>query len=210
MVPATKTRLFAISSLVFVSALLTVACGDIRTGEAEIHGVAEFTLPAFPETGSNVIEIFNEMHYAPSFKSQEGPRILPPPDSVPVTGRELAYTTLEEYNAVAMPDDVLRSYDAVAAAELYRVNCLVCHGKSMTGDGMMRPMMKRGPLPADLMSELTQESSFGEMFAYISQGGRQGFAAVSSGLPSGSPMPRFDLLLTEQERWALAKYLLDR
>ena len=212
MVPATPTRVFATVSLAVAVAFVTLACGDIRTGDAEIHGVAKFKMPAFPETGANVIEIFNEMHYQPSYKSQEGPRILPPPDSVPVTGRELAYATLEEYDAVAMPGDVLQSYDAEAAAELYRVNCLVCHGPTMTGDGMMveKGMMKRGPLPANLMSELTQESSFGELFAYISRGGRQGFAAVSSGLESGSPMPQFSLLLTEQERWSLAKYLLDQ
>lgn len=184
--------------------LVTAGCWNLRTGEASVHGIAKFTLPAFPQTGAHKFVVFSEMHYNPSYRSQEGPRLLPPPDSVPVTGREVTYPTLEGYAGLTIPD---QAYDSTRAAELFRVNCIVCHGASMTGDGPMVAMMKKGPLPANLMSEISLNSTDGELFAFISRGGRQGFAAVQSGSESSSPMPEFGLLLTEEERWQLVEYL---
>ena len=191
-------------------ALIALGCGNLRTGEAEIYGIAKFNMIAFPETGANVIEMFNEMHYQPSYKSQEGPRLLPPPDSVPVSGRELRYAKLEDYRDLTVPAGVAESYDGAAAAELFRVNCMVCHGVTLKGDGPIRPFMTKGPFPADLTSDITQGSTDGELFAFISRGGRQGLAATERGRESQSPMPEFLLLLTEQERWALAMYLRSR
>ena len=197
-------------------ATLTVAVigcsGNIRSGDIKIHGLAEFRLPAFPESG-NFIEIFNEMHYQPSYRSQEGPRLLPPPDSVPFTGRELRYTSLAAHEGLQIPAAVVQSYDAGNAAELFRVNCAVCHGEGMAGDGKMGQMMRNqglSPPPADLNLSLTQDATPGDLFAFISWGGRQGSAANFRGRWSTSPMPQFRLLLTEAERWALVKYLLDR
>lgn len=194
--------------------IVVAACGNIRTGDAEVYGLARFKLPALPKTGSHAVLLFNEMHYQPSYKSQEGPRLLPHPDAVPVTGRELRYESLEEYGALKIPQRVLDSYDASHVAELFRVNCVVCHGASMTGDGSMGTMMKEkalAPLPANLMLPLTQASSTeGEIFAFISNGGRQGYALIERGKESNSPMPEFRLLLTEDERWTLVKYLLDQ
>lgn len=201
--------------LVAVAAsVLVAACGNIRTGDAEIYGLARFKLPALPKTGSHAVLMFNEMHYQPSYKSQEGPRLLPHPDAVPVTGRELRYASLDEYRALEMPQSARDSYDAARAAELFRVNCMVCHGETMTGDSTMATLMKDqavAPLPANLMDPLTQASSTdGEIFAFISGGGRQGYALISRGLETNSPMPEFRLLLTEDERWTLVRYLLDQ
>ena len=186
--------------------LVTAGCWNLRTGEASIHGIARFTLPAFPQTGAHKLVVFSEMHYSPSYRSQEGPRLLPPPGSVPVTGREIVYSTLEEYAGLTIPN---QAYDAAKAAELFRVNCIVCHGASMAGDGPMAAMMSKGPLPANLMSEISIDSTEGELFAFISRGGRQGFAAIQSGRESRSPMPEFGLLLSEEERWDLVRYLRD-
>ena len=196
-----------LAPVIAAMALIALGCSNPRTGAVEIYGIAEFNTVAFPETGSNPIEVFNEMHYQPSYRSQEGPRLLPPPDSVPVSGRELRYATLEEYRGLTVPDGVAESYDRAAAAELFRVNCVVCHGVTLKGDGPIRPFMTRGPFPADLTGDITQGSTDGELFAFITRGGRQGLAATESGRESQSPMPEFLLLLTEQERWALAMYL---
>jgi len=125
--------------------------------------------------------------------------------------QELLYTTLDEYSLLKLPDRVARSYDSAHAAELFRVNCSVCHGETMRGTGAVATMMKEkkmGPLPADLMLELTQSSTEGQLFGFISRGGRQGLSAVSRGRETGSPMPPFQHLLTEDERWELAKYVL--
>ena len=201
--------------LVAASVLAVLGCGNIRTGDAEVYGVAKFKMPAFPETGANKVQIFTEMHYQPSYKSQEGPRLLPPPDSVPVTGREVFYSSLEEHRELTAPERFVRSYDGGRAQELFRVNCMVCHGPTMRGDAEENParqalilsFMDKGPFPADLMGDVSQDSADGELFAFISNGGRQGYAAMERGRRSSSPMPEFRYLLTEEERWTLVLYL---
>lgn len=218
--------------LVIFLVMLVSGCGNPRTGEAEIYGIAKFGMPAFPESGSNVIEIFNEMHYQPSYKSQEGPRLLPPLDSVPYMAlgssdavteedmifEELTYATLAEYKDLKVPRKVVDVYNKSKASDLFRVNCLVCHGSTLKGleeeDVAKQPkilrFMPRGPWPADLTSELTTGSTDGELFSFISMGGRQGFAAIERGKNSQSPMPEFLYLLTEAERWTLVMYLRDQ
>ena len=207
-------------------ALLASACYNSTSGETELLG-ARFTLPVFPRTGSHKVMVFSEMHYQRSHRPQDVPRVLPHPDSVPygalggpepVTQAEmirveLKYDTLDEYRELTIPDRVVSAYDGGRAAELFRVNCSVCHGETMRGDGAVAKMMKEkrmGPVPADLMLELTQESPEGEVFGYITEGGRQGLLAVFSGRESGSPMPPFQFLLSEDDRWALVKYVLSR
>ena len=196
--------LWALLVLVSALPLVITGCWNVRTGEASIYGIAKFTLPAFPQTGSHKVVVFSEMHYAPSFKSQEGPRLLPPPESVPITGREVEYRTLEEHIDLINPN---QTYDSNRATELFRVNCLVCHGSSMTGDGPIVAMINKGPLPANLMSEISINATDGELFAFISKGGRQGLSAKQGGRDSTSPMPEFRLLLNEEERWQLVQYL---
>ena len=196
-------------ALVLLAAALATGCYNNNTGETNIEGFVNMTLPAFPQQGAHAVVVFSEMHYSPAIRSQEIPRLLPAAESVPVTGREVAYVSLEEYGALSMPDAYADDYDSEAAKELYRVNCLVCHGASMTGDGSMRGYMTRGPLPADLMAEISTESPPGELFAFISEGGRQGYATILTGRPSTSPMPAFKYLLTEQERWMLTAYLME-
>jgi mono/diheme cytochrome c family protein len=208
-------------------ALTASACYNSTSGDTEIPGIASFKLPVFPQTGSHKVMVFSEMHYQRSFRVQDVPRLLPPLDSVAffalggpdgvteahMIRPELRYTTLDEYLGLAIPQRVAQSYDPVSAGELYRVNCSVCHGMAMTGDSPMASMMKEkkvGPVPADLMGPLTQDSPEGEIFAYITNGGRQGFAFWVRGQESRSPMPPFQSLLTEDERWALVKYLLSQ
>ena len=188
-------------------AAVAAGCYNNNTGETNIGSSINFKLPAFPETGGNAIQIFTEMHYQPSYRVQEGPRLLPPPDSIPVTGKELRYTSLEEYKELTIPDGVVRSYDPTSAQELYNLNCLVCHGENLQGAGPIRPFMTRGPFPADLTADLTQDVTDGELFGFISGGGNQGLAARLRGRQSASPMPEFRLLLTEDERWVLVQFL---
>lgn len=192
--------------LVLLGATAT-ACYDNNTGRTNIGGAVNFKLPAFPETGANAVQVFTEMHYQPAYRIQEAPRLLPPPDSVPVTGKEVTYATLQDYQKLAVPARTLGSYDAAKAERLYIINCLVCHGKLLRGDGPILGFMKRGPFPADLTSDGTKGSGDGELFGFITAGGRQGLAARLRGRESSSPMPEFRRLLTEEERWALVQYL---
>ena len=187
-----------------------VACYDSDIGEITIGDAIRIEAPAITQTGSNPIQLFTEMHYQPSYRIQEGPRLLPPPQSVPVTGRELRYSSQDEYRELPVPDHLVQSYDPTQAQELYAVNCVVCHATSLQGDGPIRQFMTRGPFPADLTSDATRSSTDGELFGFISGGGRQGLALTSLGRPSASPMPEFRLLLSEEERWALVQYLRSR
>ena len=188
-------------------ALIAIGCYNSNTGEANIGGAVNFKLPAFPETGGNNVEIFTEMHFQASYKRQEVPRILPAPDSVPVTGKEIRYTSLDEYQSASMPARVSATYDAAATQTLYAINCQVCHGPNLRGDGKITTFNYNGPLPADLTSAATRSASDGELFGFITGGGRQGLASRLRGSPSASPMPEFRLLLTEDERWSLVRFL---
>ena len=184
-----------------------IGCYDNNTGQVQVGGAIRFELPAFPESGSYPVEVFTEMHYQPSYRVQEVPRLQPPPESVPVTGRELKPTTMEEYTGLSVPDQSAGAYDPTTAQELYRVNCTVCHGSALRGDGPIRSFLTRGPFPADLTKELTKNATDGELFGFITGGGRQGLSARLRGRESSSPMPEFGRLLTEGERWALVQYL---
>ena len=201
-------------ALMVVGAVVS-GCYNNNTGETNIGGAINFTLPAFPETGSNAIQIFTEMHYQPSYRAQEGPRLLPPEGSVPVSGRELKPTSLEEYAALSIPERFKRSYDPAKAQELFNINCMVCHGPTLRGSeetdesvkAKILRFMPRSPLPANLTLDVTRTSADGELFGFISGGGRQGLVARLRGRESSSPMPEFGRLLTEEERWTLVQFL---
>ena len=194
-------------------ALAALGCYDNNTGETNIGDDIRFKLPAFPETGSNDIQIFTEMHYQPSFRSQEGPRLDIPASAVPITGKEALLTSVEEYAALENPGG-----DPSNGSQLYAINCMVCHGAGMDGQG---PVMDSGPtmVPADLMGEITAERTDGELYGLISFGGNTGFTTRVPALTDptvdgercvgqGScPMPEFRKLLTESERWDLVAYL---
>ena len=196
--------------MVLFSALLALAltgCYNNNTGETEILGIVDITLPAFPETGSHAVVVFSEMHYSPAYDDQEGPTIGPPTDSIPVTGREIKYTA-EEYKLLRMSGSSENSYHQDKAEEIYRVNCSVCHGESLKGDGAVAKYLTRGAAPANLIGGSTAEASEGEIFAWISYGSRTGFALEMAGQPNPTAMPTFNKLLTEEERWHLVKYIM--
>jgi mono/diheme cytochrome c family protein len=195
--------------------LIVAGCYNNNTGETNIGGAVSFKLPAFPETGANAVQIFTEMHYQPSYRAQEGPRILPPSDSIPLTGKEERYASLEAYQDLEVPREFVRSYSPANAQRLFTVNCVVCHGPTLRGfeeqqDSERATILKfelRGPLPANLTAAATKDASDGELFGFISGGGRQGLSAILRGRESASPMPEFGLLLTVEDRWALVRYL---
>ena len=200
-----RLRLFA--GLAMLLLLLAPGCYNSKTGATNIGGAINFKLPVFPETGLHAVEILTEMHYQPSYREGEIPRLLPPEGSVPITGAEVIPASAEEYSALEVPSEVVRNYDPAKTQRLYTVNCQVCHGASLQGDGPILPYMTRGPFPANLKDPVTVQSTDGDLFGFISVGGRQGLAAISRGQVSRSPMPPFNKLLTEDDRWALVWFL---
>ncbi len=83
---------------------------------------------AVQESNTYPIEIFSEMHYAQSVRSQEPPRLPPVAQAVP-------FQQIGSNKVLEVPEVRERRYDHERARELFRVNCSVCHGDSGVGDG---------------------------------------------------------------------------
>ena len=69
--------------------------------------------------GSYPLDIFYEMHYQPSYKAHEPPRLSPPESAVPWYG-----STPPEPTSFAG-----------SGKHLFEVNCVMCHGAEGLGDG---------------------------------------------------------------------------
>lgn len=193
--------------------LFSVACYNKTTGETNIGGSISFKLPAFPQSGTHAVVIFSEMHYQPSIRSQEIPRLLSPSDSVPVTGKEKHYKDIASYEKMAIPESVADD-EARAISEgenLYNINCLVCHGLHLDGKGPINNYDYGGAKPRNLLDGSVREAFMngeeGKVFGWISFGGQPGLAAGLRDLPSPSWMPAFNKLLTEEDRWKVVTFL---
>lgn len=128
----------------------------------------------------------DDMHDQPSFKPQEAPRRAPAAEAVPLRGRAL----LEWGDTLANPVTA----DAASrqrGAELYRVNCALCHGRFGEGPGEVG--QKLVPPPPLLDRERLRSLKDGDLFKRISLGfGR---------------MPPFRKWLSEGDRWDIVNYL---
>lgn len=211
-------------ALLLVAVLLALAslgCYNTRTGRVDVGGSINFKLPAFTQTGPHAVDIFTEMHYQPSYRVQEGPRILPPEGSVPITGGEVEFKSAEEYQALEIPSGIASDAQALIRARgTYDANCLVCHGSNLRGedgDARILPYLANatGAKPRNLVNvKMNSEgeqiigaasdgTTDGEIYAWIAYGGQAGFASALRDRPTSSWMPQFINLLSEEERWEL-------
>ncbi len=158
-------------------------------------------------TNTYPIDFFSEMHYQKSYRSQEPPRLDTPAGAVPITGGEVAYT-FEEARDLTNPlagDPQARE----RGAQLYAVNCVVCHGAQGRGDGRMAALWATQPgavPPADLTSAVVAGRTDGELYWILTNGYTSPQQQVQ--YPGGlTNMPAFGKLLTPEERWALVTYI---
>ena len=142
-----------------------------------------------------------EMHYNQSYRVQEPPRLTSPLGAVPFKfasdtrelTREPAIGTAD-YAALTNPLTRTTATSA-AGAELFRVNCSMCHGNEGLGDGRV--------------------SAFLVAYGYISVPNltADGVVAKSDGdvygiLTNGiNVMPTFKNLLSPSDRWLLVDYI---
>jgi mono/diheme cytochrome c family protein len=134
----------------------------------------------------------------PAEKAQKS-AVPPPPDSIPVTGRENlpAPTTEKELfkakdDAAALPNPVAATADSVARGKaLYLMNCAVCHGEQGHGDGPVG--RKFDPVPVDLHKDYTQDQADGQLFFTLTRG--------------RVAMPFYRDALSQQERWDVINYV---
>jgi mono/diheme cytochrome c family protein len=148
---------------------------------------------AVPTGAYAPVDWASEMHYQQSYKFQEPPRLAPPPGAVPITGREVA-TAPGQYGQMQNP--VPQTPENLSrAAELYRVNCSMCHGQQGKGDGPVNDFLVRDGYAKspDLTAQGTAQRTDGELFGIITEG--------------VFVMPRFKNMLTAEERWLLVQHL---
>ena len=160
--------------------------------------------------GTYPLDFFYEMHYQVSFRSQEPPRLMPAAQSVPITGKEVKLTSLEMAEELTNP---IPNQEIERGAELFNINCTMCHGAGARGDGpTLEIMTNKDPevgipygydpiLPPDLVLGLISRSD-GWIFAMISN---RDLILTDPNLDK--VMPQFEKLLTAEERWMLVNYI---
>ncbi|MBI4213863.1 MAG: cytochrome c [Chloroflexi bacterium] len=139
--------------------------------------------------GAYSFDFFREMHYQQSTRMMEPRRVPPPSDSVPRTGARPHITFSEArdlQNPIRRTDENVR-----AAADLFKVNCAMCHGAAGDGKSLIadRFAAQRTVPPADLASSRVRNRTDGELNWMITNG--------------LGGMPPFRDLLTDEQVWSL-------
>ncbi len=101
----------------------------------------------------------------------------------------------EDGRAPDVPLERLRSAAVRARGEqLYRENCVLCHGERADGRGVRSMGLDRKP------------ASFTDPVWARPEGASRAFEAITRGVPN-SPMPPWAAALGPDDRWALVAYL---
>ncbi len=129
--------------------------------------------------GSYPLDIFYEMHYQQSYKSQEPPRLSPPASSVPW-----------------YPAPISTSFNT--GEHLYAVNCAMCHGQTGRGDGpVLQTLINTYGYKPAVDPDLTSVQ-----VRAIGPGGIQAFM-----LSGAVVMPSFSKLLSADETSTIVEYI---
>lgn len=131
----------------------------------------------------------------PSFIPPAEPRVIHPAPPIEVTGL---------YNPLRAQPEQQRKY-IQEGARIYFQNCFFCHGDRLDGEGLFAHGLNLPP--ANFMDPGTiaqLQESF--VFWRISKGG-PGLPAGST--PWNSAMPRWEEILSEQDRWKVILFLYD-
>jgi mono/diheme cytochrome c family protein len=113
-------------------------------------------------------------------------------------GRLFSADTPEEWKAPPRaqkkPNPVPSDADSIAAGKkIYAGNCLACHGAGGKGDGPAAAALN--PKPHDLSDPKIAAQSDGELFWKVTEGRK--------------PMPAYEKLLSDTQRWQVINYLRD-
>lgn len=131
------------------------------------------------------IDWISFMEIQPSFKPMEHP--LPVAvDSIPIEGAAFTVGMGVPVNPVSADDVSIQR-----GAELYKINCVPCHGEKGKGDGVIGTFFKFKP--ADLTSFDVQQNSDGALFLVVSNG-------------VAGRMPPLNENFSVRERWDLVNF----
>ena len=131
------------------------------------------------------IPLPTDMQTQPSVDYQEGPRLLPPEDAIPVQGRSVIP---EEFLLNPVPADEV---SVQRGQILYDINCQLCHGPQGHGDGPLAGYFDRTPQNLTV-PQITAEFD-GSVYLTIVQGFGQ--------------MPSLAENLSLRERWDVINYI---
>lgn len=137
--------------------------------------------------GAYPLDIFYEMHYQPSYKAHEPPRLSPPESAVPFFDPPAATS----FN--------------LDGQHLYEVNCSMCHGAEGQGDGEVLSTMMEAYGYEPVYSPALADLNDGRMIARDADVIRQ-FVRGDFQVPV---MPNFSKLLTPAEIDAVSRYVAD-
>lgn len=157
-----------------------------------VVGVALLVTACYP--GVYAVDVFPEMHYQPSYRPYEPPRLSAADSAVPITGKPIEPADFGAATELSNP--VPPSLETSQRAEtLFRVNCLPCHGPEGRGDGRIAQYFQSAqlPPPVDFASVRARSRSDGQLYFIIANG-------------LGN-MPSFGRLLTPDERWHLVYFI---
>ena len=104
-----------------------------RNLAALVVGLAAAVTLVGCETGAYPLDLFPEMHYQASYRTQEPSHPGAPEGSIPTTGGEAPVTDfvaiIEKENPVPFTGESLD-----AARAIFETNCAMCHGADADGD----------------------------------------------------------------------------
>jgi mono/diheme cytochrome c family protein len=132
------------------------------------------------------IDWISFMEIQPSYRQMENP--LPvPARSIPIEG---AITI----PGMPPPENPVPADEAsvTRGAELFRLNCQMCHGQTAEGNGPIAPFLANKP--ANLTSPVVQSKSDGSLFLTITNGVE-------------GKMPPLNENLLVHERWDVVNYI---
>ena len=143
------------------------------------------------QTNTYPVEIFSEMHYSQAYKSQEPPRIK---------ASEKAVVFKDSSEQTLLISKKNHPYNEINAKNLYRVNCSMCHGTNLDGNGPVAeyiisedayaPYEKS---PPNLLESTNNYPSRLAMVGFIQQG--------------LGPMPEYGKLLNESDIFEIVTYI---
>ncbi|MQF69928.1 cytochrome c [SAR202 cluster bacterium AD-804-J14_MRT_500m] len=158
--------------------------------------------------GTYPLDYFYEMHYQPSFESQEPPRLMPAPGAVPITGREVPLPTNMSWEEIDSLHNPYSGENVGMGAQLFAINCAVCHGTAGKGDGKVLKTMVE-----DYGHELNLSKNVNLSILFALPDGRLFTTITNRDLRPDADMtrprvmPQFEKLLTAEERWMLVNYI---
>lgn len=147
------------------------------------------------------------MEIQPSYANQEfdpntGAGPLPvPARSIPVEGA--AYIPGEGVPVNPVPADAV---SLARGAELYSINCKMCHGEAGEGNGTVSAFLIKKK-PANLTDEVIQSKPDGSLFLTISNGIFNPSNTLFPDVQFSGQMPPLNENLSVRERWDVVNFL---